>query len=302
MKRKFYTLDVFTDTALQGNPLAVVIDSDGLDTSHMQAIAREFNLSETVFLQGPDNPINTARVRIFTVQRELPFAGHPTIGTAILLAELRAPDVLSRGEVDVLLEETIGTISCAVWRRQDGTTQAKFALPKASSRVGDAPSLHAMAEALSLPVEALSVAGYEPAIWSAGNEFCCVPLANIAAVTAVKPNFAVWEHVFANSVYVFTPHALEADNHYHARMFWAGNGREDPATGSAVAAFSGLVFDYLSRHHRLKDGTDFFGIEQGYAMGRKSRIQLGLEIAQGTLKTATIGGAAAFVSDGTLDL
>src|SRR2546430_1088407 len=94
LRRKFYTLDVFTDAALAGTPLAVVLDCDGLDTARMQAIAREFNLSETVFVRPPRDPAHTAHVRIFTPGRELPFAGHPTVGTAVLLAELRAPEML----------------------------------------------------------------------------------------------------------------------------------------------------------------------------------------------------------------
>jgi trans-2,3-dihydro-3-hydroxyanthranilate isomerase len=96
VSRKFHTLDVFTAKALAGNPLAVVLDSEGLDAARMQQIAREFNLAETVFVMEPRNPVNTARLRIFTPGRELPFAGHPTIGTAILLAHLRAPDLLAR--------------------------------------------------------------------------------------------------------------------------------------------------------------------------------------------------------------
>ena len=112
MRRQFYTLDVFTEVALAGNGLAVVLDCEGLDESRMQAIAREFNLAETVFILEPRNPINTARMRIFTPGRELPFAGHPTVGAACLLAHLRAPDLLAREDLRIVIEESVGDVVC----------------------------------------------------------------------------------------------------------------------------------------------------------------------------------------------
>src|SRR5579863_6384854 len=112
MRRAYHTLDVFTDTPLAGNPLAVVLDSEGLDDARMQSVAREFNLAETVFVAEPKNPVNTAAVRIFTPGRELPFAGHPTVGAAILLAHLRAGGLLGAQDLRVVLEETIGEVVC----------------------------------------------------------------------------------------------------------------------------------------------------------------------------------------------
>jgi predicted PhzF superfamily epimerase YddE/YHI9 len=117
MTRRFFTLDVFTETALSGNPLAVVLDAEGLDDAPMQAIAAEFNLSETVFVLDPRTSANTASLRIFTPARELPFAGHPTIGTAALLAHVRQPDLLARQDVRIVLEERVGDIACVVRHR-----------------------------------------------------------------------------------------------------------------------------------------------------------------------------------------
>src|SRR6476619_4898527 len=114
MKRRFATLDVFTEEPLTGNPLAVVRDCAGLDTQRMQAIAREFNLSETVFLLPPVDPINTAKLRIFTPTRELPFAGHPTIGAAILIGLTDAPGMIAAQDILIVLEEEVGVISCTV--------------------------------------------------------------------------------------------------------------------------------------------------------------------------------------------
>src|SRR5471030_2325611 len=130
MPRQFYTLDVFTDVALAGNPLAVVLDSDGLDSARMQAIAREFNLAETVFVTEPRDPINTARLRIFTPGRELPFAGHPTIGSAVLLAHLRARDLLAREDLRLVLEEEIGEVVCVARHRKGQALAAYFTLPR----------------------------------------------------------------------------------------------------------------------------------------------------------------------------
>ena len=112
MRRRFHTLDVFTDQPLAGNPLAVVLDAEGLDTDRMQAVAREFNLSETVFVLEPRDPVNSARIRIFTPGRELPFAGHPTVGTAVLLAETRGPEIVARQDLALVLEEEVGLVHC----------------------------------------------------------------------------------------------------------------------------------------------------------------------------------------------
>ncbi len=140
MRRQYYLLDVFTDRPLAGNPLAVVIDSDGLDTAAMQKIAAEFNLSETVFVFPPRDPINTAALRIFTPKAELPFAGHPTIGTAVLIGELRAASLIRNQDVRLVLEEPVGAVICLARHRPGKARQAEFSLPKLPVRIGDAQS------------------------------------------------------------------------------------------------------------------------------------------------------------------
>ena len=116
MSHPYAILDVFTERALEGNPLAVVFDADDLDPPRMQAIAREFNLSETAFVLSPRDPVRSGRIRIFTPTRELPFAGHPTVGAAVILAERRAPEIIARQDLSVILEEEIGVVSCVVRR------------------------------------------------------------------------------------------------------------------------------------------------------------------------------------------
>ena len=135
MTRRFETLDVFTETALAGNPLAVVLDAEGLDDARMQAIAAEFNLSETVFVFEPRNAINTARIRIFTPKRELPFAGHPTVGTAALIAQRRAGDLLAAEDLRIVLEEEVGDIVCVARHRKGRGLAASFELPKLPERL-----------------------------------------------------------------------------------------------------------------------------------------------------------------------
>ncbi len=292
MRRKFHTLDVFTDEALAGNPLAVVHDAEGLDAARMQAIAREFNLSETVFVLEPRDPVNSARIRIFTPARELPFAGHPTVGTAVLLAELRAPEIVSRQDLSVVIEEEIGLVHCTA-RRVKGRARASFTLPKLPEEVGPPPAFPALAATLSLTEADIGFDRHRPAVLSAGVPFTAVPLASPEAVDRARPDMARWPDDLQAYLY-----ARDRDGFY-ARMFAAGLGvYEDPATGSAAAAFAGAVM----RFEAPEDGDHTVLIRQGVAMGRPSLIVLGLEVAGGRLVSASIGGGAVIVSEGTIDL
>jgi trans-2,3-dihydro-3-hydroxyanthranilate isomerase len=303
VRRKFHTIDVFTDVALAGNPLAVVLDSDGLDTARMQAIAREFNVSETVFLQTPQDPVNTAKMRIFTPRRELPFAGHPTVGTAILLGELRAPDLLAREDVRIVLEEAVGPVVCTVRHLKDRAPRASFALPQLPSLIDDLGAAEDIAVALGLTPADLAIGAHHPARFSAGVPFAFVPLAGKSAVERVQPDLNYWQAAFGGKgrepVYVYCSQTVHREHAYHARMFAPDMGLfEDPATGGAVAALAGVI----TRDFHFDDGNHTLIIEQGFAMGRPSLITLGLEIAGGALRSASIGGAAVLVTNGTIDV
>ena len=192
MRRTFYTLDVFTDVALAGNPLAVVLDCDGLDAARMQAIAREFNLSETVFVLAPRNPVNTARLRIFTPVRELPFAGHPTVGAAILLAHLRAPELLVREDLRIVVEEGVGEIVCIARHRRGQAMAAYFALPRLPRPDGETPPDEAIAQALGLDVAEIGAGAHRPAIYDAGAPYLFVPVADLAAIARARPDLRRW--------------------------------------------------------------------------------------------------------------
>ena len=299
MRRTFYTLDVFTDVALAGNPLAVVLDCDGLDAARMQAIAREFNLSETVFVLAPRNPVNTARLRIFTPVRELPFAGHPTVGSAILLAHLRAPELLVREDLRIVVEEGVGEIVCIARHRRGQAMAAYFALPRLPRPDGETPPDEAIAQALGLDVAEIGAGAHRPAIYEAGAPYLFVPVAGLEAIARARPELRRWGEDGEPAALLYTDEVAHAGANWHARMFAAGLGvPEDPATGSAAAAFAGVLMEF----ERPGDGEHMVVIEQGVEMGRPSTISLGIEVEHGALRAATIGGAAVIVSHGAVEL
>ena len=299
MSRRFYILDVFTDRALAGNALAVVIDADGLDDARMQAIAREFNLSETVFVTEPRNPVNTAALRIFTAARELPFAGHPTVGTAVLLADLRARDLLASQDLRVVLEEPIGEVVCVARHRRGEALAAYFTVPRLPAPAGEAPSAATLAEGLGLDAADIGFRNHLPSVWAIGAPHIFVPVASLDAMARAEPDKTRWGENGGPSVFLYSPEVAQAESNYHARMFAGGWGvAEDPATGSAAASFAGAVMTF----DKPQDGEHMIVIEQGFEMGRPSLISLGLEVEGGVLRSATIGGSAVIVSEGTLRL
>jgi trans-2,3-dihydro-3-hydroxyanthranilate isomerase len=300
MRRAFYTLDVFTETRFAGNPLAVVRDAQGLSEARMQAIAREFNLSETVFVLPPRDPVNTALIRIFTPRSELPFAGHPTIGAAILIAELDAPEMLAAQHLSIVLEEKVGAVACTV-RRKDSLSRAHFALPRLPEAIGQAGGVAAIAAAVGLAASDIGFDGHAPSLYSAGVGFTFVPVATQEAIARARPAPDRWDAIGPDdhpNAFLYTREVERKGSAFHARMFAPSLGvAEDPATGSAVAAFAGVVMQY----EEPRDGDHGFVIEQGIEMGRPSFITLGMEVAQGALVGATIGGAAVRVAEGFID-
>ncbi|MGY2047968.1 PhzF family phenazine biosynthesis protein [Methylobacterium sp. JK268] len=299
--RRFVTLDVFTERPLAGNPLAVVLDAEGLDGAAMQAIAREFNLSETVFVLPPDEPRHRARLRIFTPTQELPFAGHPTVGTAVLLGlqdrRAEAADALAFG-----LEEAVGIVPCVV-EPGDGRGRARFRLPRLPEIWGDAeglgPDAATVAAGLGLAAQDIGYARHRPSRHSAGTPFELVPLRSLDALGRARPNAEALERAFGGhpKVLLYTGETQDPAHTFRARMFAPSLGiAEDPATGSAAAAFAGALMQF----EPLGEGTHDVVIAQGYEMGRPSEIALQLVIEAGVLRAAEIGGSAVVVSEGTL--
>lgn len=298
-ERRTLLLDVFTETALEGNPLAVVLDSEGLDAATMQRIAVEFNLSETVFVLPPENPAHAARIRIFTPHYEMPFAGHPTVGSAVALA---AEHGLADGEI-LVLEEKIGPVRCVV-RKGSPAAFGEFDVPQLSVPLAFEPDAAKIAAALGLDEADIGFAGHAVGAWSVGVPYITVPLAGLDAAGRVRFDTHLWQQfalekapgVFA-SAYVYCAETVDADATIHARMFVAGNpSYEDPATGSAAAAFVGAVV----HNERPADGPLEVRIEQGLEMGRPSRIRLEIEVRGGAAARARIGGNAVVTGRGVL--
>ncbi len=302
MSRRFYTLDVFTSTPMQGNPLAVILDSQGLDSTQMQAIAREFNLSETVFILPSKDTINTAKIRIFTPTKELPFAGHPTVGTAVLLATLDAPDIMrGKGGITIALEQQIGTVHVSVTRHETLGCRAIFEAPKLSERLNAEFDTEHVASALGLLPDQIGLKAHQASLWSAGVAFVMIPLKNLNAIQSIQiADSAAWSKAFgAHPVFVYTNETLDPNHHVHARMFSPSLGvPEDPATGSAAAAFAGVAVAF----EQPSDGAHQLIIEQGYEMSRPSQIAIDIDVKNGAATHIRIGGSAVIISEGKLHL
>ncbi|WP_137391192.1 PhzF family phenazine biosynthesis protein [Rhodoligotrophos defluvii] len=287
----FVTLDVFTTQRFGGNPLAVFSDGSGLPQATMQAIAGEMNLSETVFVL--DDGSGAPRLRIFTPKAELPFAGHPTVGTATVIA---ARD----GHTDkgaFLMHTAAGPVHAEVRRRPDGLMEASIAAPKLPSK-GTAPGVNDAAAALSLSAEEVIAA---PVGFEAGVPFTFVRVASREALSRARVDTACWETAFRRAwgppVYPFTMADWTNGREIHARLFAPGVGiPEDPATGSAAAALVGALCEFQS----LDNGRHEWLIHQGEDMGRPSQIHLSAMIENGRATSVYLRGAVVPVIRGTL--
>jgi trans-2,3-dihydro-3-hydroxyanthranilate isomerase len=232
MALPLHTLDVFTDRRFSGNPLAVVSDADALSADQMKAIARELNLSETVFVLKPQNPAHSARMRIFTPQREVPFAGHPTIGTAILLAQARTPLVNGASDVIIVMEQEIGTVRVGVRLRAGHAPFAEFDAPKMPEKSGTPATRDRLADALGLLPREIGFENHTALCLTAGNSFAFVPVSTLEAISKARVSAAHWAATFPDDgVYLYTRECVHNDADFHARMFAPQFGiAEDPAT------------------------------------------------------------------------
>ena len=304
MDLKFNTLDVFTNKRFGGNPLAVVHDADALTTEQMQAVTREFNLSETIFVMKPKDPGNTARVRIFFPGGEIPFAGHPTLGCAILLAEMKYKHGCSF-ETEIRLEEVAGLVPVKVSRIGD-VPHGMFKAPVVPRKVADGPATEDIAAALGIAPGDVGFEGHRPVLLQGGPTFFFVPVSSRAIVAKARPCEPAWGDLMArlgkyeayvDAAYVYTRGGDGKDASFRSRMFAPGGGIiEDPATGSATA----LLARQILNSDKLKDGKHRFILEQGYEMKRPSDLVLEADVAQGDLVEVRVGGQAVRVSAGTI--
>ena len=298
----FCTLDVFTDKPFCGNQLAVFPDARGLDTELMHAIAREFNLSETVFVLPPDDPAHTRRLRIFTPAGELPFAGHPTIGAAHALAALELIP-LTGDDTRIVFEEGVGPVPVRIRSRNGAPVFAELSVAKLPEIGAPPPSRSALAELLSLEVADLTGGAWSPQSVSTGVPFLFIPVRDRSVLKRARVRLDKWEATlkasWAPEMFVFSRDAELEGSNIRARMFAPGLGiGEDAATGSACAALGG----YLAARDPQKDGTLRWVVEQGFEMGRPSILEVEADKAEGKITGIRVGGASVMVSRGEMQI
>jgi trans-2,3-dihydro-3-hydroxyanthranilate isomerase len=285
--------DVFTDRKFAGNQLAVISDARGLSTADMQTITREFNLSESTFVLPPEDPANTARVRIFTLGYEMPFAGHPTVGTAIAIARARN---LS-GELRLELNAGLFPVRVDLDRPAGF---AEFRNPNLPAERGPAPDPALIEAALSLPGGAVDRGGHRPRLVGAGVNFLYAK-ASLEHVRAAKLNSGAFDRLEADEtvgVLLYAEGGEAPDARFHVRMFAPNAGiPEDPATGGAAAALPGQI----GLAGGLGEGLERWVIEQGFEMKRPSRIHVTVEAKAGSVTSVRVGGEAVPVMTGQLD-
>lgn len=290
----FVTCDVFTDCMFSGNQLAVLTDARGLDDATMLSIAREFNFAETTFVTPPTEARYTARVRIFTPGREMPFAGHPTIGTAFVLAST----AIGQNASEMVLEENVGPVPVRIDRDGSRVVRCTFTAPRAPERIEAAvPSGAALSELLGLAAADLAA----PAeVWSCGLPFLVVPVDSRRSLDRAQLDLACWRRLLSNFVAREVYPVTQIDEStVRVRMFAPAAGvAEDAATGSAAAALAG----WLIQQAPDPSGTRCWTVLQGESVGRPSRIELEADVRDGAVRAVRVGGASVRVSEGTLRL
>jgi trans-2,3-dihydro-3-hydroxyanthranilate isomerase len=300
---RFVQVDVFTATPFCGNPLAVILDGRGLTGDQMQSIAREMNLSETTFILPPTDAAAHAKVRIFTPQLELPFAGHPVVGTGyVLVTEGLIPR--PEGDFTIQLEVNVGVlpvdITCA-----DGTVTQVTMTQRAPQFLSELPrdDVGQLARGLGIEAQEILSTGLPAQLVSTGLPQLMVPVRSLAAIRAIKlqlePLHTICERYDTHTIYVFTRQAMTPGAHVHTRLFAPLAGvLEDPATGSA----SGALGAYLV-HHRVCGGeAEVVRLEneQGYELGRPSRIFIEVSRSGASISRVRVGGGVVKIMDGTI--
>ncbi len=292
MKLRFHTVDVFTRTRFGGNPLAVVLDADGLTGEEMQMIAREFNYSETSFVLRPKDDRHTAHVRIFTPTVEVPFAGHPNVGTAYVLAAMEETGLAE----EFVFEEAAGLVRAQILREEGEVDQVQLTAPQALS-VGLSIAPASVAASLSLAEADVALGLHQPCIAAVGLPFIIVEIATREALQRAKPDLSAFSAILpadgADAIYLYCRELLEDDGtvDFTARMFAPFDGLpEDPATGSATAAACALIASLTAGMPR------HFQVAQGIDMQRPSLLSVHIVDRE----TVRIGGACVPVMSGTL--
>ncbi len=299
---RYYTADVFTDTPFGGNQLAVFPDARNIPERRLQDVAREFNFSETTFVYPAETQEGTRRVRIFTPGAELPFAGHPTIGTAHVLAAI-GELVSSTSELRIVLDEPVGPVPVTITLREGRPVFAQLSVAKLPELGPPAPGREALAHVLGLELDDFLPDPWIPQGYSCGLPFLFVPVRNRAAVARAQLRLDAWERTlkgtWASEIHLFARDAERPGSDLRARVFVPGlSVPEDPATGSANAALAG----YLAARDTRRDGTLRWRVEQGFEMGRPSILDVEADLRDGMVTAVRVGGSSVLVCDGTMEI
>jgi trans-2,3-dihydro-3-hydroxyanthranilate isomerase len=297
---RYYTADVFTAVPFGGNPLAVLPDARGLTAEQMLAITREFNYAESTFVFPPDDPRHTRRVRIFTPGGEVPFAGHPTVGTAFVLAMI-GEIPLTGDATRIVFEEGVGPVPVKISSSGGTPTHCQLSVAKLPEVFPPLPGRDVLAPMLSLDADDILDGVFHPQAVSCGLPFSFVPVRTRAAVGRARIRLDLWErdlaHTEHNMVMVFALDPEDPTHDVRARMFGPGFGvPEDPATGSACAALGG----YLAARSPVRDGALRWVVEQGYEMGRPSLLEVEADRAEGATTAIRVGGASVLMMSGSI--
>jgi trans-2,3-dihydro-3-hydroxyanthranilate isomerase len=290
-------VDVFTDRAFGGNPLAVILDAGGLSTAQMQAIATEFNYAETPFVLPPQDAAHDAQVRIFTVRSEIPFAGHPNVGTAFVLATQA-----SKPPARLVFEEKAGLVPVEILTQDGKSVGAELTAPQPLKRLTQFSAEQAAACA-SLSSVDVKIDRHPPQIVSVGLPFLVMEVATREALRRAKPDAAAFARVFpcdgSDAVYLYTRDVPPEEKpcELQARMFQPGSSglSEDPATGSATVAAAALLADLSSE----QNAELTLRIGQGVDMGRPSLLLTRVRKQAGTIVSAHVGGGCVPMMQGT---
>ena len=302
MRHRFLTADVFTDRVFGGNAVAVFPDAGAIPEPQMQRVAREFNLSETVFVLPPEDPANSRALRIFTPAAEVPFAGHPTVGAAFVLAAIG--DVALAGETtEIVFEERVGPVPVTIRAAGGQPVFSELSAAQLPEPGPEPPDAAGIAAAISLVPSDLLAGEHRAEGWSCGLPFLFVPLDDRDAVGRMKIDPAAWDKTIADypatGIFAFAFDAEGEGRDIRARMFAPAYGvDEDPATGSAAAALAG----YLGARDGTADGTLKFVIEQGFEMGRPSLVEMEFDKKAGAIAAVRVGGASVLVSEGEMEI
>lgn len=303
MNYNYYIADAFTSQIFNGAQIAVFPDADGLDAQTMQLLARELNLTETVFIFHPEGVTATRRMRVFSPIAEMDFAGHPIIAAAYVLG-ICGDIKLKDGITPVLFEQNVGAIEVNISAENEIPTFIQFSRKVSAIVDRFAPSDEELASFLSIPQSALDHKKYSPRLVSCGVPFLIVPVWNYDAVRKARFNFSAWSQsaapqTAAQEILLFSPKTPFVDSDFNVRLLGPNIGiHDDPPVGSAMPAFA----SYLCSFEHLKKGTYTFAVDRGDAQSRRSVLHLEMDHKGQEQLTLRVGGAAVVFAQGFINL